>query len=882
MIQLLAYDTDNNKWVNLDLQEEVIIALNKSIEEIEDITQRKTSFTKTFNIPSTDNNERFFRSAFNVNATNFNNKLQTNCVIQDNGNDVFSGRMRLNKIAVNPLGTQYEVYIVQEISPFSSELKNFNICELDFSDAQHVVDYDNIVSTWTFGGGSYDNYTGITGNVLYPMAHTGYDENLSYGKFGVGGLNFTNSTRPLTIDQFKPWLNLKYMVDKVFDKAGFTYESEFFETDYFESIFCLAGNNSGMGTAVLGDRPENQNVFDVEYNGSNYFYDVVGSPSDFQYFVYNTVNYDYLNTYTESGFPATGPGTGANYFTAPISGQYQFEIKQEMFLYGTSYAATYIDVAIVDINTGFVKAIQSGVAIPPGGIQQYTFYLNATSIQKGQRLAVMFRRQTGGGDPYNTIGFTGNNSKFELYQSPDVVTALGDIKWDDNLPCDITGLKFIQDVLGVFNLTVLPSGQDNFKIEPWVNYLSEQSGTTYDWSDKIDMDSTYEIRPLDFDLKRELQLTYTAGDDILNDYYTNQYNATFGEKFFTNQSELLTGTQTIDFSFEPLPTDAIASGATFVIPSLYKFGEPNTDPREIPLSCGLRLGFYCGMNHFYTDHTTTTATPYYILSGTSSISHTTYPLINHLSTLQEGPFIAAYSDLNFQNTYDFFQQDTEYVGFTYNDLYNTFYKPYLELLYSEEARLFKGKFVLTPEEMSYLSFNDSVYFLNSRWRLYKMNDADITNKSVVECEFLKEPYRTTPTILFPPDYIRQNTPRNPPGPTPTETLYWHVDNDLGSLSGNVSSLLFEINQGTTQYLSQTTTGNGQIQIPTGNNFYNFTIDFDFSSGSMNNLRLCIGTSVGGCNIAQVDIPQPAVSTYNIQATEYFPASGNIYATISTY
>ena len=69
MVQLLAYDNSNSKWVNLDLQEDLSISLNKSIEEIQDITQRKTSYSKTFTIVSSDANDKFFRSAFNVNAT---------------------------------------------------------------------------------------------------------------------------------------------------------------------------------------------------------------------------------------------------------------------------------------------------------------------------------------------------------------------------------------------------------------------------------------------------------------------------------------------------------------------------------------------------------------------------------------------------------------------------------------------------------------------------------------------------------------------------------------------------------------------------------------------------------------------------------------------
>jgi len=338
MVQLLAYDIDAGQWRNLDVPSDLTISVNKSIEEVEDITQRKTSFTKTFLIPSTDNNERFFRSAFNVNATDFNNKLQTNCVIQSGGNDVFRGKMRLNKIIVEPQGTQYEVYIVQEVAPFSSVLQNFNICQLNYEDVQHELTYDNIVTTWEFTGGTYSNYSGITGNVLYPIANTGYDPDLSYGTFGVGGTNFTNQSEPITIDQFKPWLNLRYMIDLIFEEAGFRYDSQFFNTDYFQSIFVLAGNNSGMGTAVIGDRPENQNVFLATYEGTNYFYDAPNPVDAWNYFVYNTIEYDYLDQFNESGYPATGPGTGNNWFIVPITGNYQFHIEQEIFIAGTAYA----------------------------------------------------------------------------------------------------------------------------------------------------------------------------------------------------------------------------------------------------------------------------------------------------------------------------------------------------------------------------------------------------------------------------------------------------------------------------------------------------------------------------------------------------------------
>ena len=888
MVQLLAYDIDEGIWKNLDVPSDLTISVNKSIEEIEDITQRKTSFTKTFLIPSTDNNERFFRSAFNVNATDFNNKLQTNCVIQSGGNDVFRGKMRLNKIIVEPQGTQYEVYIVQEISPFSSLLQNFNICELNFEDVQHELTYDNIVETWNYSGGSYSDYSGITGNVLYPLANTGYDSDLSYGTFGVGGNNFTNSSFPITIDQFKPWLNLKYMIDLIFEEAGFRYDSQFFNTDYFQSIYVLAGNNSGMGAGILGDRPENQNQFFVRYEGVTYYF----SPSytnlsRWDYLVYNTIEYDYLDSVNESGFPATGPGTGQNWFTVPITGNYQFHIEQEMFIDGLAYAPTYIDIAIRDIDTGSIEAIISGLVIPTGQGTRKILFLNA-SLTKGQRVAVMFRRQTTAGDPYNTLAFrTGTGSEgvfWELYSSPDVVANLGDVYWEDNLPCNITALDFIKDVIGVFNLVLIPNGENSFLIEPWTNYLSSSSGTTYDWSDKLDYNSPYEITPLDFDLQRILHLTYSEANDVLNDYTQTQFNEVFGEKFFEKQSDLLSGTQKLEFKFEPLPTDAIASGSTMVIPKLYELGEPDTDPREIPISLGLRLGFYCGQQYFYTGDTNNDDSQYYILSATTSVGHDTYPVINHLSQLTETGATTSFSDLNFDNSYDFFMSKNNFKGYTPNTLYQYWYKPYLDLLYSDEARIFKGSFLLTPEDISKINFNDSVFFLNSRWRLYSINDGDITDKTLVECEFLKEPYKTQ-EIDNPaaPNYVAQNTPRPTPTATPTNTLSWYINNNLGAFASNIDSLQLTVYQGTTQYLNQTSTGSGTVQVPTGTNIYTFSIEYVNNVGSLNNLRICLGTSAGDCSLGQTDIPSPASGEgYTVQATNYFAASGNIYATITTY
>jgi hypothetical protein len=765
MIQLLAKSFEQTDiFTNLDLSGEVAIALNKSIEEIEDITQRKATYSKTFVLPGTATNETFFRSAFNVNSTDFNNSLLATCVIQSGGNDIFNGTLRLNKVIVTPNGNNYEVYLLQEVADFSKITQDFTLCDLDFRDVEHDVTYDNIIDTWSFTGGSYTNYSGIVGKVLYPLCDTGYDSDIGGAFFDFSSSGLTNSGTPLSIGQFKPWFNAKYLLDKVFEKAGFIYSSQFFDSDYFESLFLLAGTNNGSGTAILGDRPENQNFFNVTYEGTNYVYPQPDVINAYNYIVFNTEQYDYLQQYTLSNFPDSGPGTGGNHYTVPIDGAYQFRVRQRMFLDGVPIAPTYVNVVIRDIDTGTVMDDIQNVLIPVGSANDYNWLFSAT-LTAGQRIAVQFQRVTTAGDPSNTIGFS-EFASFESFVSPTVIATLGDIKIQDNLMC-MTGLDYFKNLIQLFNLTTIVKGENELLIEPYVNFLSSNSGNTLDWSSKLDYSQSYEIEPLDYSLNQEVNFTYKLGNDYLSQRHFENFNKVFGELTYTKNSQLLKGILDIEIGFESMPTDTVGtSGSTMVVPSLYKFEQEQTIQKQ-STSNGSKLGFYCGLTPFYTADTSTILATYYIASGATTIGHNYYPAINHLSHLTDD-VLEQFSDLNFASSWDFFGGDSPFLLYTPNNVYNQFYRQYINLLYSDEARLFTGKFILTPEDVANIDFNDTVYFLNSTWRLYEINDADITQESVVQVKFIKQPFELGEITLYPPDYSGQTVTR-PPVPTPTPT-----------------------------------------------------------------------------------------------------------------
>ena len=870
MVQLLAIDNTGN-YTFLDLNDDVSIPYNKSIEDIEDITARKGGYTKTFNIPGSDRNDRFFRSAFEVNATDFNSTLQTGCVIQYNGADVFNGTMRLNKITSQNGLRNYEVYLVETLTPFASELEQVSICDLDFSDIQHEINYDNITSTWDYSGGTYTSYSGLTGKVLYPLAQTGYDENTTVGLWDFTNSGFTSPTGvALQTTQFKPWINVKYLMDKVFEKAGFTYESNFFDTQYFQSIFMLAGNSPTMGALLLEDRPDNQNFFEVAQS-SPYTYNYLELNGGWKYIIFQDANYDYLDNYTLSTFPAVPGQTGAkNYFTVPQTGTYQFNF--DIRYWATYFAApSYIDFALRDIDTGSNLGVYSAYPVVSTA-NDINLYFNV-NLTKGQRVALFVQSNT---PQSNDVAF--NLGTFRLYSSPTISTTGATMNWGDNLSCGVSSVEFVRNIVNYFNLVFVPSGEKSFLIEPYKDYLSSLSGQTRDWSQKLNLNDTYTVEPLDFSLQRQLNLTFQDDTSSLGKYYIDNFNNIFGQKRYISTNPLLTGTQDIEFIFQSLPTNTVdnAQDCDFVVPKLYE-NTPEAAITQTPFSSEPRLGFYAGMKIPYLTGSTVT---WYLQSGTTAVSQTKYPVISHLSQLTYDQEI---SDLNFTSNWDFFMDKNTMIGYTSNNAWNEFYKLPIELLYSEEARLFTGYFYLTPEDLKDIQFNDKIYFQNAEWRLIQIEDGDITEPTIVKCKFLKVPYRVPTTTPVPPDYVAQQTPKPTPTPTPTNTLNWYVANNLGSFAPNITSILFTVTQGTTTYLTATGVGSGAVSIPADYTTYNFYVGYDNVVGSMNNLRLCLGVNPTDCSLAQVDIPQPQSQTsYIAQATIYVPASTNIYAHIETY
>lgn len=761
VVELWLKSNITGEWVSMDLIGDVSISVNKSFEEIEDFTTRQSSYTKTFNIPQSSKNSQFFQSAFMVNASSFVDSVVVDAVVKYAGADVFNGQCRLSRIINDVIGGTYEIFLTQSLPDFATTIQNIKLIDLDYSGITHTLDYDNVVSTWSYTGGSYNDYAGIAGKLLYPLAHYGYDQNLYYGTFEDNATGFTNSSYPLVLNQFAPWVNVKYLIDRIFERAGFTYDSEFFETEYFKGLFAIAKTNQTQGVSTTSGASENSNIFIASTDTG--FFDFSLTPNYgtayTQYFYFNIENTDPLNIFT----PSLNTNNRQNFFTAVVSGVYKFRLDLDFFTQNTSFPL-YLNVAFKDLDTGVIYEQSQGLLIQPTtNLTSFTLYFNLT-LPATARVGLFYSRNQGGGDFDAQLGVF--RSRMYLYESP-LLGGTDNVYLGDNLPGEISCLDFFKGIIELFNLVLIPSGDRNFLIEKWDTYF--EAGAVLDWSQKIDLASTYSLEPTN-SLQQEYIISYNVADDRFSKINRQDRNQEYGTFRYISNIPYHDGIRNVVIPFQPLPvaTFDVVSDSSMIIPHLYTWnaGADTLENQYTPLGSGIRIGFYNGLQDFTITGATKT---WYLLSGSTAVAHTTYPSISHLSNYEYSA--STFSDLNIGNQYDYWQipNDT-YVGFTNQDIWNNFWAPRVQPLYDPDVKILKGTFKLTPTEINNLKFNDRVYFLDAYWRLLSMSDADITEVSLVDCEWIKLPYYPVETPLIAPTY-QPGIPVNPP--TPSGSTFSH-------------------------------------------------------------------------------------------------------------
>ena len=168
-VRLVAYrkatsSATSTTAYNLDLQEAPNVSLNFQFSEIKEPETRKGSYSQTFKLPFTNNNNEFFQNWFNVNLETlvFSSREKFDAVLYVGVVPQFEGFIQLK--AVYQKAQVYEVVLMSNAADLFSVVGENRLKDVFLNDdgsysdeLDHVYNQANIIASWNGGADGFDN-----------------------------------------------------------------------------------------------------------------------------------------------------------------------------------------------------------------------------------------------------------------------------------------------------------------------------------------------------------------------------------------------------------------------------------------------------------------------------------------------------------------------------------------------------------------------------------------------------------------------------------------------------------------------------------------------------------------------------------------------------
>ena len=709
----------------VDLYEDEDLPLSLSVDDFKNVAEQVQSYSKAFNVPATKRNNRIFDHIFEVTrevesagSLLFNPYKKTKCVLKQDGFILFEGYLRMLDITDKEGETSYNVNLYSEVIALADLLQDRTFRDLDFTELTHDYNKTNIKRSWNDFGNSitYTN-AGTSGfrdaytTLRYPFVDWNHQFIIADNPNSASGPTDNNPQLASLEQAFRPFINVKYIIDRIFEATDFTYESTFFNDADFNKLYM--DFNWGSGNAP--------NITNVTVYIGQWAKQISGvtNPSV-------NAGTSFTNLVLFAGFGSFVPPNydlSTNIITATADGE-QYTISGQYRIENTSTTATQT-VDCQWIHNSLPVAV-SLLTISPSTSQVFSFTFNAI-LAAGDTLQAQFKRS----DPSST-------ATVRMYE--DSIIPTSNVIFNVNILAITTDIllqtlrgelgqwEFLKGIITMFNLVSLPdeNNPNNIKIEPYSDvFINNSDSVELNWTDKIDV-SEMKLTPL-ADLNRKTIFKFVEDDDDFA--FTNYKNEVGGHLYgslkfnASNEFNILDGEDEI--VAEPFAATVVKplmdNFPQFITPAIYSYN-PQDDTSE---------GFENSPRIMYNNGVKSTGASYFIpeQNGLSSENQTSFLQFSHLSLI---PSTSAGLDFHFGEC-----QLIQGVGDpTAQNLFNLYWLPYYNELYNPNTRTMTIKVNLSPADINTFRFNDTVYIKN---RVFRVNKIDYKPNDLATVEFILIP-----------------------------------------------------------------------------------------------------------------------------------------------
>jgi len=708
-----------------DLYEDEDIPLSLSIDDFKNVAEKTQSYSKDFNLPATKRNNRIFTQIFEItnsvesNAESFNPYVQTQCVLKQDGNVIFKGFLKLIDIVNKEGEISYNVNLYSESIILVDVLQNKLFRDLDFDELTHDYNKTNITASW------YDS-TGITLAEPLGLSSFARDSSLSLNKTTVLKYPFVDWTGNLSVnsttnypilnkleDAFRPFIQCKYIVDKIFNDAGFTYTSTFLDSSTFTNLFM--DFNWGAGDMPI---EVNSNAVVGNYNNTTEHY--AGSSYTNLRLTFPTTSLASVN-YDTSTHKITSVNNNSEYV---IDYDYQVAVKNGQPVVQLRWLVTRTDGTTEEID--LIQPIQ----LNPFNTYNYPGQFTVT-LDTGDTLEAQFKSSIANMFYQDYDILISSTATVNITRN---ITAVTESTLLNNLRGDLGQWEFIKGFINMFNLIIRQdeTNPTNLLIETYDTVFNDidkglslsERNIVNDWTNKIDA-SEIKLTPLD--LAKETIFDYIEDDkDFAANLYKNTFVEPYGSKTFNARGNTI--------FVESAEVSATPFAATIVKP-LFDYTPQFLTPAIYSSDGGVYQSFDNKPRILYK----TSATPFEMTDGTSyeipqqngvtgTGAETKFLKFSHTTDL---PPLSTSLDLNFSP-----HLLIGISGNTLNSLYQQYWSNYFDELYNFDTKTMTVKVNLNAADITQFDFRNKVMIQN---RAFRVNKIDYKPNDLSTVEFILIP-----------------------------------------------------------------------------------------------------------------------------------------------
>lgn len=709
--------TSDDGQLICDLYNEDLIPLTLSVDTFKNAGEKQQSYSKAFQLPATKHNNKIFENVFELTRDSmtlplFNPYKQTRAVYKEDGHIIFQGFMRLIDVLNKNGEISYNVNLYSESVALASLMKAEKMSEIDLSELTHEYHRVNIFSSingllnlqnplpiGTFAGTA----GATTTNVLkYPVCN--WDGQIAEQASAIQIGNGANVGMP-SIEKlqtmFRPFIKIKYIIDRLFAKHGFTYSSTFLNTAYFNRLFMDFNWGKEINWA------ERFTMGSVDFSSG---LPVQNNPQ----FSTNTVIMSDNNTFVSAGYDeATG------IFTAPNSGiSYELNAVVRYTNNATTDIYSNLRWEHTDAISGVVTEID---AFSPPNLTPNTSVVVATTITSAQPILIndtisVVLEHVGLGTGTVDIeipstAMSGTISGATVVSGTLMNTQRGKLKqWD-----------VFKGIMDMFNLVTVQdeSNPKNLIIEPYNDIFNAPNPTVIDWTEKID---AQEVKFKPMDLTQSTMFQYSEDKDYPFTVYKNALNGyLYGSLEWTVPSYTQVKGET---KVEAKPFAAtivkpfLDSIPDWVGPCIYK---GNADATQFEGMDNKPRILYDVTGDLTDPRNTGGGEPllggvsYYVPPQNGQVGANVFKtsIFSHVNNY---PSTSGDTDLNYGAC--------QLIGIgvpPVNNLFTDYYEDYFYELYNPDTRTVNLKVLLTANDIVIFNFSDRIRIKNSNYRVSKIN-----------------------------------------------------------------------------------------------------------------------------------------------------------------